>query len=199
MVARFNGPTVKIESMKRRTYFLIALLISLPSLACLLTGLSHRELWKRQKYNWKFVSMSPWEAHQFLTPGTEGGPHYNGISGLLERGGPHESDDNIPNPVPHYDGISGLIERPGAHLGTENYALTTPNQTQSTQDNNISTFAIDVDTASYSNVRRFLKEGDLPPPHAVRVEEMLNYFRYDYPKPEGPEPFNLITELSSCP
>ena len=65
--------------------------------------------------------------------------------------------------------------------------------------NPLSTFSIDVDTASYANVRRFLNTGQLPPPAAVRVEEFLNYFSYDYPQPEGNRPFSLTTELSDCP
>jgi Ca-activated chloride channel family protein len=65
----------------------------------------------------------------------------------------------------------------------------------------LSTFALDVDNASYSNVRRFLNEGQLPPRDAVRVEEMLNYFRYDYTAPpaESPDPVRISTELAVCP
>ena len=65
----------------------------------------------------------------------------------------------------------------------------------------LSTFALDVDNASYSNVRRFLNEGQLPPRDAVRVEEMLNYFRYDYAAPAAtsPDPVRISTELAVCP
>ncbi|GAA4038318.1 VWA domain-containing protein [Hymenobacter glaciei] len=65
----------------------------------------------------------------------------------------------------------------------------------------LSTFALDVDNASYSNVRRFLNEGQLPPRDAVRVEEMLNYFRYDYAAPAttSPDPVRISTELAVCP
>ncbi|MBH8558823.1 vWA domain-containing protein [Hymenobacter negativus] len=65
----------------------------------------------------------------------------------------------------------------------------------------LSTFALDVDNASYSNVRRFLNEGQLPPRDAVRVEEMLNYFRYDYTAPPtaSPDPVHISTELAACP
>jgi Ca-activated chloride channel family protein len=61
------------------------------------------------------------------------------------------------------------------------------------------TFAIDVDRASYSNVRRFLTQNTLPPPDAVRVEEMINYFTYSYPQPTGPDPFSVTSEVSGCP
>ena len=67
------------------------------------------------------------------------------------------------------------------------------------KENPLSTFSIDVDTASYSNIRRFLNEGNLPPDEAVRIEEMINYFKYDYPKPSWNDPFSITTEVSQCP
>jgi hypothetical protein len=66
-------------------------------------------------------------------------------------------------------------------------------------DHPLSTFSIDVDTASYSNVRRFLMGGRLPPPAAVRIEELVNYFGYSYPQPKGPEPFSVNMETAECP
>jgi Ca-activated chloride channel family protein len=63
----------------------------------------------------------------------------------------------------------------------------------------LSTFSIDVDTASYANVRRFLKGGQLPPPDAVRIEELVNYFRFDYPPPQGEAPFSVTTSVAACP
>jgi Ca-activated chloride channel family protein len=61
------------------------------------------------------------------------------------------------------------------------------------------TFAIDVDRASYANIRRYLSQGTLPPPNAVRIEEMINYFDYDYPQPTGDVPFSITTEVAGCP
>ena len=66
-------------------------------------------------------------------------------------------------------------------------------------DQPLSTFSIDVDTASYANVRRFLTSGQLPPRDAVRIEELVNYFRYDYPQPVRDEPFSVSVEASACP
>jgi Ca-activated chloride channel family protein len=63
----------------------------------------------------------------------------------------------------------------------------------------LSTFSIDVDTASYSNVRRFLTDLELPPVDAVRIEEMVNYFPYDYPLPRKNKAFSITTEISVCP
>jgi Ca-activated chloride channel family protein len=65
--------------------------------------------------------------------------------------------------------------------------------------NPLSTFSIDVDTASYANVRRFINSGSLPPKDAVRVEEMINYFTYDYREPEGDKPFSIDVDATACP
>src|SRR5207237_2540525 len=67
------------------------------------------------------------------------------------------------------------------------------------KSNPLSTFSIDVDTASYSNVRRFINNGSLPPKDAVRVEELINYFTYDYAQPNDGKPFSVNVDLASCP
>ena len=63
----------------------------------------------------------------------------------------------------------------------------------------LSTLSIDVDTASYSNVRRFLTSNNLPPKDSVRIEELINYFSYDYPLPQNNQPFSRIMEVAECP
>ncbi len=68
-----------------------------------------------------------------------------------------------------------------------------------TNDNPLSTFSIDVDAASYANVRRFINEGELPPAGAVRIEEFINYFTYNYPQPQNDDPFSINAEISNCP
>jgi Ca-activated chloride channel family protein len=88
---------------------------------------------------------------------------------------------------------------PALNLPTENYATIHENGFRNVQANPLSTFSIDVDNASYSNVRRYINQGDLPPVDAVRVEEMINYFHYDYPQPTGEHPFSVTTELARCP
>lgn len=65
--------------------------------------------------------------------------------------------------------------------------------------NPLSTFSIDVDAASYTNVRRMLNEGTMPDPDAVRIEELVNYFTYDYPQPTGDVPFSITTDVAACP
>ncbi len=84
-------------------------------------------------------------------------------------------------------------------FNTEEYSRIYENAFYSPAEQPLSTFSIDVDTASYSNVRRFLNNGSMPYPDSVRIEELINYFDYDYPQPEGSEPFSLNTELAACP
>lgn len=92
---------------------------------------------------------------------------------------------------------------PGAinpgELENEAYAPITENTFRSVIANPVSTFSIDVDAASYSNIRRFIKKNRLPPADAVRIEEMINYFTYDYPQPSGDDPFSITTEVASAP
>jgi Ca-activated chloride channel family protein len=82
--------------------------------------------------------------------------------------------------------------------GGETYAPIAENRLVAVADAPRSTFAIDVDTASMSNVRRFLEDGALPPADAVRVEEMINYYDYAYPDPEA-GPFTVVTEVGPSP
>ncbi|MGI8640338.1 MAG: vWA domain-containing protein [Pyrinomonadaceae bacterium] len=80
----------------------------------------------------------------------------------------------------------------------EKYAEIDENPFLETSRAPLSTFSIDVDTASYANVRRYLNDGSLPPKDAVRIEELINYFEYDYPQPVGNIPFSVNTEVATC-
>lgn len=82
---------------------------------------------------------------------------------------------------------------------TEEYSNINENEYKEVVTNPLSTFSIDVDNASYSNVRRFLTYDQMPPNDAVRIEEMINYFDYDYPEPKGEHPFSFVTEISDAP
>ncbi len=82
---------------------------------------------------------------------------------------------------------------------TEDYSPIVENNEKDPFNDPLSTFSIDVDNASYSNVRRFLNQRKKPPIDAVRIEEMINYFDYDYPQPKGKHPFSITTERSACP
>lgn len=98
---------------------------------------------------------------------------------------------------------SDFVEESVAAPGTETYqpivenAFVVPDPRD--REKRLSTVSVDVDTASYANVRRFLMQNQLPPPDAVRIEELVNYFRYDYPQPQGDEPFSVTTDVMLCP
>jgi Ca-activated chloride channel family protein len=87
----------------------------------------------------------------------------------------------------------------GQGFNTEDYSIIQENGFKSALNQPLSTFSIDVDNASYSNIRRFINMGQLPPKDAVRVEEMINYFNYDYKQPTGENPFSITTEMAPCP
>ena len=93
--------------------------------------------------------------------------------------------------------------QPRPPYNTEAYDRIEDNAFRLATQDPLSTFSIDVDTASYSNVRRFLNDGALPPPDAVRIEELINYFRFDYARPAKDiakdAPFSVTTELTACP
>jgi len=84
-------------------------------------------------------------------------------------------------------------------FNTEEYKAFEENRLMKVAMSPLSTFSIDVDTASYSNVRRYLDSKQLPPEYAVRIEELINYFSYDLPEPSNEVPFSVTTELSQCP
>jgi Ca-activated chloride channel family protein len=100
--------------------------------------------------------------------------------------------------------VGGLPDPPQFRVrrepwNTEAYDALDENPFRRVSTDALSTFSIDVDTASYANVRRFLTSGTLPPPGAVRIEELINYFRFDYPAASGAAPFSVTTELTACP
>src|SRR5687767_120524 len=96
-------------------------------------------------------------------------------------------------PAPYLPG------RYNPNFHTEGYEHLDENPFRRVSADPLSTFSIDVDTASYANVRRFINTGEMPPAGAIRIEEMINYFRFDYPKPSGDAPFSITTELAVCP
>jgi Ca-activated chloride channel family protein len=90
-------------------------------------------------------------------------------------------------------------QRPRGDFNTEAYANISDNPFLDVTQNPLSTFSIDVDTASYSNVRRFLDGGKLPPKDAIRIEELVNYFDYDYRGPKDNKPFAANVEIAEAP
>ncbi len=84
-------------------------------------------------------------------------------------------------------------------INQEDYDNFIENPFESPKSAPLSTFSIDVDNASYTNVRRFINNGQTVPKDAVRVEEMMNFFKYNYPQPKDNNPFSINTEYSDCP
>lgn len=95
--------------------------------------------------------------------------------------------------------VAASYPEQGIIHNTESYSTIHENIFHDPGRKPLSTFSIDVDAASYSNVRRFLRQGQMPPKDAVRIEEMVNYFSYDYQQPQGTDPFAVNTELSTAP
>ncbi|MCC6145007.1 MAG: VWA domain-containing protein [Candidatus Hydrogenedentes bacterium] len=138
------------------------------------------------------------------------------VGGEIRARGNYYSDAAVNQPAPEVaadgdqDGLRalGYLDQevqpspPPPHWqwqGGEAYAPIVENDFARVADAPLSTFSIDVDTAAYSNVRRFLTQGTLPPPNSVRLEEMINYFDYRYPQPEGEDPFSVNVEVGACP
>ena len=144
-----------------------------------------------------------------LLPGC-GATAFNAATSLSLSGPANYAGSNVPRPMA--TGMpatmapgapvteqQALPNQPAASPNTEDYSRIYENPFLEALKNPLSTFSIDVDTASYSNTRRFISQGQLPPADAVRIEEMVNYFHYNYPQPQGDAPFSISTELSDCP
>lgn len=99
----------------------------------------------------------------------------------------------------HKPQVASPFQQYPQNWNTEEYDRIYENRFLLARDNPLSTFSIDVDTASYSNVRRFINSTQFPYKDAVRIEEMINYFSYDYPLPKDNHPFSICTEISTCP
>lgn len=104
--------------------------------------------------------------------------------------------------------VSSISQETIAGIGTgyknldtddESYGKIVENIFKRVETAPLSTFSIDVDKAGYSNIRRFINNGQVVPQDAVKLEEMINYFSYDYPQPEGDDPFSIYTEIASSP
>ena len=108
------------------------------------------------------------------------------------------AESAAPSPQANTMVYDGAVEEPRTG-NTEAYAHIDENPFIEAARAPLSTFSIDVDTASYSNTRRFITDGQLPPKDAVRIEELVNYFSYDYPQPVGEAPFSVTTEVSEAP
>ncbi len=116
---------------------------------------------------------------------------YNAVAGVQTKAYKDESK--------YTTGYSSFCNLHEQNFNTENYASISENGYKQVTKEPLSTFAVDVDRASYTNIRRFLNNGQLPPADAVRIEEMINYFSYDYKAPDTDHPFSVNSEMATCP
>ena len=127
-------------------------------------------------------------------------------SGCTYPGGPYygyalkSGQANLPAaaPLPSKD-TTPDVRAASQPSSTDEFNAIVENDFLTVAQHPLSTFSIDVDTASYSLMRRMLQEGAKPPKGAIRLEEMINYFNYSYPVPSGSDPFSVTTEIASCP
>ena len=133
-----------------------------------------------------------------IGPGSNGSGAPGGVAGGVPGGVVGGSARSL---VIAPAGIGPDTYAPGgrAYPGQEAYAGITENPFLRVTDEPLSTFSIDTDTASYANVRRFLNAGTLPPRDAVRIEELVNYFHFDYAAPRGDQPFSITTDVAAAP
>ncbi|MCB0419484.1 MAG: von Willebrand factor type A domain-containing protein, partial [Bdellovibrionales bacterium] len=101
--------------------------------------------------------------------------------------------------LPYAPTVNGWSQEASESFNTESYDRINDNEFCQVSDHPLSTFSIDVDTASYANVRRFLNQSQLPPKDSVRIEEMINYFNYPYANPKGQRPFAVQSEVGRAP
>lgn len=126
-------------------------------------------------------------------------------SRLYDHGALRMQEDmgNYYTPHPHprviHQPVDPEYPHPAYYPGTEQYGEFAEQKFQRTTEQPLSTFSIDVDNASYTNVRRMLQGGMLPPPDAVRIEEMINYFSYRYEEATDAHPFSVQTDMAPCP
>lgn len=111
------------------------------------------------------------------------------------------ADESAPPPPSQHAATKRQEEIMRHHIpkNGEEYKLIKENAFHLVSKAPLSTFSIDVDVASYSNLRRYINQGHLPAPNAIRTEELINYFTYDYGQPEGKEPVKIALEAGSCP
>ena len=124
----------------------------------------------------------------------------NRLDEIIVTGGVAKSERTGHGIAVHRMGVAPMPAAPGRDPhNTEEYARIEDNRFLSVASAPRSTFSVDVDRASYTNVRRFITSGSLPPKDAVRIEELINYFQYDYDEPNGDHPVSITTDVTAAP
>jgi secreted protein with Ig-like and vWFA domain len=150
----------------------------------------------RQRVSWESTARQPGIALEPVAPTAAGSGQFVASTRQrdLERSQQILSLDEVARLARRRE--QSVVPPPAAR---EQYDQFTESRFVHTAEEPLSTFSIDVDTASYANVRRFLMAGSRPPRDAVRIEELVNYFGYGYPEPEGDDPFSVTVEAAECP
>ncbi|RQO31845.1 VWA domain-containing protein [Taibaiella sp. KBW10] len=132
---------------------------------------------------------------------TKGSSNNYKLSGNLidALSGKYKDENELPDLQQQVNELLTNKELRKVGISNESYEMFEENKFENPMNNPLSTFSIDVDRASYANVRRFITEGNSVPKDAVRVEEMINYFEYHYPQPQAGTPFSINTEYSIAP
>lgn len=128
----------------------------------------------------------------------DGGANYDSMESSYDNTAGGMYDEVTIGVTPHSN-ENGITQSLDSEANTEEYNSIKENGYVSVAAAPLSTFSIDVDTASYSDIRRRITEGRDIYPESIRIEEMINYFNYDYPEPAEGEPFSVTTELTDCP
>ena len=136
---------------------------------------------------------------QSISPGYLAPPVSNELSGKVAGVMVGKQRGHAYKAIPTQSQYANSVPAPPTYNNDESYQPIVENGFNNAKDNPLSTFSVDVDNASYSNMRRFINNGQLPPADAVRIEEMINYFSYDLSGPKDNEPVAIHTELSSAP
>jgi Ca-activated chloride channel homolog len=186
LVISYIGYNVQQISLKGRAQLNISLKASTQNLQeVVVTGYGTT---KKKNITGSVVTINP----GYSSPSTVPAPNQalaGKASGIMITNG------NGRREAKRYDKIASGSDR---DFNTEDYDAIVENKFLNVTENPLSTFSIDVDAASYSNVRRYLQNNQLPPTGAVRSEELINYFHYEYPQPTGNDPFSINTEMADC-
>ena len=122
------------------------------------------------------------------------------VASRMMTGSMHPAPAPAPYEKPYRQAVpASAIPGTPVDFNTEEYGRIVENGFKDTTKDPLSTFSIDVDTASYANIRIYLNDGTVPPKDAVRIEELINYFSYNYPRPVGEHPFSVNMEAVTCP
>ena len=185
---RKQGITVRAGDTTWVNFALAATTVELPELTVKTQQpmVPRDEVSSKQRLSGNYVAGLPVDrslSEASVSTGAATAEFGNATSGAVVRGGRPAS----------------RVSRPAPYWNTEEYARIEDNRFLSALSNPLSTFSIDVDRASYSNVRRFLNQGQRPPADAVRIEELVNYFTYDYTEPDGRDPFSIAADAAPAP